>query len=891
MPQILISIIISVGVSFISKALFGKSSQPVAGLDPPVPRDNQEVARVASDKRTMIFGEARIAGPLLLFSTSGTDNEFLHLVVPHADHPCDAITEFFLNDESLIDETIDVDGADLVTNGAFATDTDWTKGTGWTISGGTATHGTGSASDIEQSVVITEGKKYLVEYEISGRTAGTITAKVGGTAGAARSINTPVVETIVAGSGGAPELEFTASSTFDGSIDKVSVKEVGAGTNLVTTGRFANHARVVAHLGAYNQAAASNLVTEVSEWTSNHKGGGVTYTEARLKFSQDVWPRGFDNLAAVVRGALLYDPRDTGATITVSTAADPAVFTTAAAHGLAVDELVWIKDHITAVPAVDKSYQVNTVPAPTTFTLRDENGNVVALSTAGSAGTVTPVKWSDNWALCVRHIITHVVGYDADNDEIDDTVLIAAANVSDEQVSLTVETANFTVVLAGDTLITAAKPWKMGDGMGLTTTGTLPAPLALATTYFLIRETTTKFKLATTLANARARVAIDITDTGSGTHTLRRNSQLRYAVNGIVDTGVGPQEIMEDLMSAGAGVVTWDGFTFKVYAGAATTFTGTIDEGDLRDQDMVVDPRLQIADSFNATRGQFFDREKFWGLVDAAPITNATYEAEDGNQRIFADFKFPFTTDGFAVQRLLKIALERNRQGVSIPFPAKPQKYKTQVWDVENVTLDHLGFVAKQFRVMKVTEQEDGGYDIELREEPDAVWDWNLGDETSIDLAPNSTLPDPFTVAPPTTMALTTDSFVTDTGAQIDRIVVSWVAPADQFVQSGGDIEIQFKKTVDANYEPAFFVKGAEVKAFIAPVEDGVRYDVRIRSVNDLGVKGAFVNIFSFEVGGASAGATVLKDYGSIADAATVFASRGGIGATADKFFDYETIT
>ena len=26
----------------------------------------------------------------------------------------------------------------LVTNGDFATDTDWTKGTGWTISGGTA---------------------------------------------------------------------------------------------------------------------------------------------------------------------------------------------------------------------------------------------------------------------------------------------------------------------------------------------------------------------------------------------------------------------------------------------------------------------------------------------------------------------------------------------------------------------------------------------------------------------------------------------------------------------------------------------------------------------------------------------------------------------------------
>ena len=33
---------------------------------------------------------------------------------------------------------VPTEGAELVTNGDFATDTDWSKGTGWTISGGTA---------------------------------------------------------------------------------------------------------------------------------------------------------------------------------------------------------------------------------------------------------------------------------------------------------------------------------------------------------------------------------------------------------------------------------------------------------------------------------------------------------------------------------------------------------------------------------------------------------------------------------------------------------------------------------------------------------------------------------------------------------------------------------
>jgi len=61
-----------------------------------------------------------------------------------------------------------------------------------------------------------------------------------------------------------------------------------------------------------------------------------------------------------------------------------------------------------------------------------------------------------------------------------------------------------------------------GCAVTLTTTGTLPAGLSLATTYFVIRvdQNAGTFKLATTLANADAGTAIDITDAGTGTHTI-----------------------------------------------------------------------------------------------------------------------------------------------------------------------------------------------------------------------------------------------------------------------------------------------------------------------------------------------------------------------------------
>lgn len=59
-----------------------------------------------------------------------------------------------------------------------------------------------------------------------------------------------------------------------------------------------------------------------------------------------------------------------------------------------------------------------------------------------------------------------------------------------------------------------------GAAVTFTTTGTLPAGLSLATTYFLIEVTATTFKVATTWANSFAGTAINITDAGTGVHTV-----------------------------------------------------------------------------------------------------------------------------------------------------------------------------------------------------------------------------------------------------------------------------------------------------------------------------------------------------------------------------------
>lgn len=59
-----------------------------------------------------------------------------------------------------------------------------------------------------------------------------------------------------------------------------------------------------------------------------------------------------------------------------------------------------------------------------------------------------------------------------------------------------------------------------GTKVRLTTTTTLPAGLALATDYYVIKLDDDTFSLATTYANAVAGTEIDITSAGTGTHTV-----------------------------------------------------------------------------------------------------------------------------------------------------------------------------------------------------------------------------------------------------------------------------------------------------------------------------------------------------------------------------------
>jgi hypothetical protein len=75
-------------------------------------------------------------------------------------------------------------------------------------------------------------------------------------------------------------------------------------------------------------------------------------------------------------------------------------------------------------------------------------------------------------------------------------------------------------------VITVGRNIPTGTPIIFTSTGTLPTGLTSGTTYYAINNSSTTIKVASSLANAQAGTAIDITGTGSGTHTIA--TQIRW---------------------------------------------------------------------------------------------------------------------------------------------------------------------------------------------------------------------------------------------------------------------------------------------------------------------------------------------------------------------------
>ncbi len=217
----------------------------------------------------------------------------------------------------------------------------------------------------------------------------------------------------------------------------------------------------------------------------------------------------------------------------------------------------------------------------------------------------------------------------------------------------------------------------------------------------------------------------------------------RYELNGTFAFDQTPKEIVEGLLSAGAGQLI---YTHGVYSLQGGAYYGpaelTLDDSSLR-ADMQLNPLTDRSDVCNAVRGTFVDPNNFWQSVDFPPVENDYYRNKDQGEYIDHDIDLENVISIYQAQRLAKIHLERSRAGFTINFPAK-LGIGFQCWPGRVVKLNfpYLGLNNKEFEVMSFNLKEKG-VDLVLKETAPEIYDWALGEATSRDLTPNSDLPDP----------------------------------------------------------------------------------------------------------------------------------------------------
>ena len=264
-------------------------------------------------------------------------------------------------------------------------------------------------------------------------------------------------------------------------------------------------------------------------------------------------------------------------------------------------------------------------------------------------------------------------------------------------------------------------------------------------------------------------------------------TQNRYVCNGSFATDQRPIDVAGDLASATGGIQTvYRQGKYYGYVAAYEAPVLELDADDLRGE-LSISARPSRRDLFNTVTGSFVDKNNFYQPTPFPEVSNAAYLAEDG-ERLVKDIVLPYTDDFAMAQRLAKIVLERGRRATSIKFPGKLTVLPTAAHETLMLTIAQLGYDAEVFRITDWTLAEDGGIDLVLLIESADLYAWDA-EEQALAAPPDVGSDAGKVVDPPGNFTVVDETVTEADGSQTSYLHLSWDAPTDIFVVSGGRAE------------------------------------------------------------------------------------------------------
>ena len=312
-----------------------------------------------------------------------------------------------------------------------------------------------------------------------------------------------------------------------------------------------------------------------------------------------------------------------------------------------------------------------------------------------------------------------------------------------------------------------------------------------------------------------------------------------FSCDGAFKTDQDRETTKQSLEDCFGGRCHQSGGVWRITAGAWTAPVMSLTDADCAAPIQITQASYTSKARYNTVRGKFIDGAGLGVATDFTPWQNAFEVAADGLVKV-KDVTLPFTSWHQRAQDLARMFVERSRGGLTIAYPGHMRLWPLQPGDRVSVTNAEFGWNAKTFRIT------DWGFHpkspVTLQMVEDVAAYYNPAAVITAPAADKTNLINPFDT--PALAGLTASSGTQQLLKQVDgtittRVYLQWVACTNNYVTTGGQVEVQWRRADATNglwstdTEP-----GDASSAYLLGLPDGVNVIIRARFVNQLSIPG-----------------------------------------------------
>ena len=314
--------------------------------------------------------------------------------------------------------------------------------------------------------------------------------------------------------------------------------------------------------------------------------------------------------------------------------------------------------------------------------------------------------------------------------------------------------------------------------------------------------------------------------------------------NAVIDTSKKVLDNVRELAKGARSFLPFTGGKYKMIVETTGSASITLTEDDiiggytLASESKSNKHNRVIVSYINPARNWQVDEVQWPELDDsgyASADQHVTMKTADGGFLLEGRFDFTTITSPYQALELAEVICRRSRDSKGLQLTVGFDAYDLAIGDIVNVTLSSLGYSSKPHRVIGITFREDYLMDLNLVIHQDAHYTWAT--KTQVTATPSTNLPNPYSVTAPASVTLTDEMIEYSDGVVLTRLNILVGVSTDKFVQY---YQVEAKQSTESDYK--ILGKGTQLNYEMLNVVDGAIYNVRVKSINALGVSSTYTS-------------------------------------------------